>query len=97
MKTEALLDLFEKHLEGEFLKFERIDNKLSGRRDIHAFILLDSLVPRDKDIVTAAEHDQIWLDVEPNELAPHITETQIIDLLRCGVFYDVGVGLSMYV
>jgi hypothetical protein len=82
--------------EGEFLKFDRIEQKLSNRPDIHAFLLLDSLVPRDRDMVSAAEHDEIWLDVEPEELAKVATREQVIDLIRCGVRFDAGY-LCMFV
>jgi hypothetical protein len=78
---------YEKH-EGEFLKFDRVQNKTSGRADLHAFNLLDKLVPGKIDMVSAAEHDEIWLEVSPDDLAKVATEEQIIDLIRCGVRYD---------
>lgn len=78
---------YEKH-EAEFLKFERVQNKTSGRADLHAFNLLDKLVPGKSDMVSAAEHDEIWLAVSPDDLAKVATEEQIIDLIRCGVRYD---------
>lgn len=81
-----LKELFEKH-NREFIKFERVENKLNQRADIHAFLLLDQLVPGSKDIVASAEHDKIWLAVEPDEIAEVATEEQIIDLIRCGVMY----------
>jgi hypothetical protein len=79
-------ELFEKH-EEEFLKFDRIKNKLSKRPDLHAFILLDSILPSDYDIVSGAGHDEIWLNINIEELAQKATEEQIIDLYRCGVHY----------
>ena len=88
---------YNKH-EDEFLKFERIENKTSNRADLHAFNLLDKLVPGHLDIVAAAEHDQIWLEVSPKELSKVATEEQIIELIRCGVFYDSeNDSLSMFV
>lgn len=78
---------YEKHSD-EFLKFERVQNKTSGRADLHAFNLLDKLVPGKTDMVSAAGYDKIWLDVSPKELAKAATEEQIIDLIRCGVRYD---------
>ncbi len=74
----------------EFLKFDRVENKTSKRADLHAFNLLDKLVPGDCDIVCSAEHDEIWLDVRPEELSKVATEEQIIELIRCGVRYDTG-------
>jgi hypothetical protein len=42
------------------------------------------------DMVSAAEHDEIWLDVDCEELAKVITEDQVLELTRCGVHYDSG-------
>ena len=74
--------------EDEFLKFERITEKLAGRSDVHAFILLDKLVPGTPDMVAAAEHDEIYLGVDPKELLKVATKDQLRDLHRCGVRYD---------
>lgn len=91
-----LQEIWDKH-DNEFLKFERVQNKLSNRPDLHAFLLLDKLVPRDRDIVSAAGHDEIWLDVEPEELAK-ATEEQFVELIRCGVRLDRGTdSLAMFV
>lgn len=90
-------DICEKH-NGEFLKFDRVQNKLSTRPDIHAFILLNNLFPKGRDIVCAAEHDEIFLDVEVEELAKVVTEDQMVDLIRCGVRYDSSSdSLAMFV
>lgn len=92
-----LHEFFDRH-EDEFLKFERVQNKLSKRPDIHAFMLLDSLVPGKKDLVSAAEHDEIFLDVDVKKLVKAATSEQLIDLHRCGVRYDEdGSGLCMFV
>lgn len=83
---------------GEYLKFDRVKNRTSGRPDLHAFNLLDLLIPGVTDIVSAAEHDKIWLDIEPKTLSAAATEDQIIELIRCGVRYDKYVDrLTMYV
>lgn len=82
----------------EFLKFDRVQNKASNRADLHAFILLDKLVPGKHDIVCSAEHDEIWLDVSPEDLSKVATEEQIIELIRCGVRYDRGTdSLALFV
>ena len=93
---ENIEAVFEK-FDDEFLKFERVENKLNRRPDLHAFLLLDSLIADDKDMVAAAEHDEIYLDVELDELAEtEITEDQVRDLVRCGVC--VGeYGMCMFV
>ncbi len=97
MTTDKLRDLFSKHSDDEFLKFARVKNKLSNRPDLHAFQLLDRLVPGNRDIVSAAEHDKIWLEIEPGVLAAVATEADVIDLVRCGVgLYDSDEGLCMF-
>ena len=78
----------------EFLKFENVQKKRSGRRDIHAFLLLDELFPGGTPVVDHAEHDQIWLD-GPDE--PNLTDDQIVELVRCGIMYEEGDGFSMFV
>lgn len=94
---EDLKALFEKHND-EFLEFERVKNKLSTRRDIHAFILLNQLLPDTGDILSAAEHDEVWLSIDVSDLAKVATEYQIIDLIRCGIRYDSDIdSLAMFV
>ena len=81
--------LFEKH-ENEW-EFAKIANPLHQRPDICAFLLLDQLAPskyKNYDMIVAAEHDQIWLDADIDELAKNATEDDIITLRRCGVFID---------
>lgn len=95
---------FKKYGDG-FLKFSQISAPINPRPDICAFLLLDSIVPpktnysgTKSDIVCCAAHDQIWLDVDPEELERNATEDQIKDLIRCGVFYDSDTdSLSMFV
>lgn len=87
MTLNEMADLFDKH-EDEYLRFERVTEKLSNRKDLHAFILLDRLCPSKDGIVSDAEHDEIFLDVPGEELAKNATEEQIIELIRCGVRWD---------
>lgn len=87
MNTKELDALFEKH-DDEFNKFESVSVKRSNRPDVHAFLLLDSLIPDKHDIVSGAEHDEIFLSVEPEDLARVATEDQIVELIRCGIRYD---------
>lgn len=84
----AIKELFERFSD-EFCKFELVENKLHNRPDIVAFLLLDKLVPGiGKDIIIAAEHDEIYLDVDCEFLANAATEDDIKTLIRCGVRYD---------
>ena len=92
----------------EFLKFERVTPRRSQRADLHAFLLLDELVPPPKvasqagdychDMVSAAEHDVIWLYVDCDALAVVVTQEQVVELSRCGVRYDDDVeSLALFV
>lgn len=92
-----LKETFDKY-EKEFLEFDRIENKLNDRPDIHAFLLLDKLFPsKGRDIISAAEHDMFYLDIDCEVLAENITEADVLDLVRCGIFYDDETdGLAMY-
>lgn len=89
-------EIWEKY-EDEFLKFERIENKRSVRPDLHAFMLLDEMcVDNDDDIVSAAEHDEIWLNASSEDIE-RLTEPQILELVRCGVMFDEDTeSLSMF-
>lgn len=79
---------FKKH-DADYLRFERVENKLHSRPDICAFLLLDKLLPNDgRDMVCAAEHDEIFLDADCDKLAEVATEEDILTLTRCGVRYD---------
>lgn len=78
-----------------FLDFDDLVNKRSNCTEIHAFLLLNELVPTDR-MICSAEHDQIWLDTNIEELAKVATSEHIEELVRCGVFYDSGIDcLSM--
>lgn len=80
---------------GEFLEFHKVNPKRSQRPDLHAFLMLDELFPSDRDIVSNAAHDQIWLDMKDEEIES-LTDEQMIELSRCGVFHDEDGGLSMF-
>jgi hypothetical protein len=92
---QELKDLFDKY-DDQYSHFERVEHKRSQRADLHAFLLLDKLVPGDKDIVSCAEHDEVYLSVPLEQLAAVITEDQVIELVRCGVRCDQN-GLCMFV
>lgn len=85
MDIEDMEVLFNDDDSDEFLKFDRVENKRSKRPDLHAFLLLDELLPDDRDIVAAAEHDEIFLAPSPEDLARVATKEQIVELIRCGV------------
>lgn len=85
MKVEELYVAFDKN-DDEYGKFDCIQKKFTKRPDLHAFLLLETLLPGNiSDIISAAEHDEIWLSVDLQELAAVAREEHIIDLIRCGV------------
>lgn len=89
MTLKTLAELFEKYGDDdEYLEFQKVEQRKSNRPDLHAFILLDSLVPSTGDIVSCSEHDQFWLGVSVKDVAKVITPEQILELVRCGVMYD---------
>jgi hypothetical protein len=83
----SIEEVFEKY-EDEYLEFDKIKNKLSNRYDVHAFIMLDKLVPGTQDMISASEHDEYYLSIDIEELGRVATEEQIRDLIRCCVRYD---------
>lgn len=80
-------------------KFERVVEKRSKRMDLHAFMLLDEMFPGTQDMVCGAEHDEIFLSVDLEQLHLRATDDQIQELRRCGVFISIEYGecLSMFV
>ena len=92
-----LKEIFERHSETDYIKFDRVKNPLSSRPDLCAFLFLEKLVLGTGDIVACSEHDEIWLNVDVDELARLATEEDILTLVRCGVRYDSSVrSLVMY-
>lgn len=90
MTTDEMKAVFES-FDDEFIKFERIENPRHPRPDICAFLILHDLSPNKRDMVCAAEHDEIFLDADPETVASVVTPEQIRDLSRCGVrFHDDG-------
>lgn len=87
MKTKEVAKLYEKYND-EFSEFEKVEPKRSQRPDLHAFLLIDELVPGNEDIISASEHDQFWISVDGEKLRKKLTEKLIIELNRCGVIYD---------
>jgi len=72
----------------DHLKFEKVENKKSTRPDLHAFITLDKFFPNyGSDIISAAEHDEIFIDLEEKHIEK-LSDGQILELVRCGVFYN---------
>lgn len=95
MTIDELKGFFDKH-QDQFVKWAALDPKykVASRPDVCAFILLDRLMPAPKgdytaDLISAAEHDEFWLDITLERLAASpVTEEDILALLQCGVLLD---------
>ena len=74
--------------DSELYKFDRIENKLSNRSDLHALLLIDSLMPGTSNIIGSATHDCIYLAINVKVLAKVAKEEHIRDLVRCGIFFE---------
>lgn len=83
----------------EHCNFDAVENKLSRRSDLCAFLLLDRLLPVDnRYMILAAEHDEIRLSPDTFKLEAVATEEDILTLVRCGVRYDADNDcLAMFV
>lgn len=83
MTEQELIELFKKH-DDKFLE------KPEGERriDLDAFNLLDKLLPRKHDMISASEHDEFFLSVRLDELAEVISEDEVIFLTQCGARID---------
>lgn len=88
---------FEKHNE-EYLEFEKIEKPRSNCRDLHAMLLIEELSPHSKRtfMVSGAQHDVIYLDLEMEHMMDVLTEDLVIELIRCGVRSEDG-HFMMYV
>lgn len=99
MNIEELGELFDKHTK-EYLHFERIESPLHGCPDICAFLVLSNLVPehvaKHRDIISASEHDEFYLAIEPRQVLDTITEDIVITLIRCGLRYSPDDGFKMF-
>ncbi|MCA9496276.1 MAG: hypothetical protein KC589_05010 [Nanoarchaeota archaeon] len=86
--------LFKNLEKSEFGHFERIENPKSLRQDICAMLILDSIIPSGKNLIKSIESYNngklmyFILNISEIEIEELLTEDNIIDLLRCGIFYD---------
>ena len=98
-RTGMIQELFNSDDLNENGHFDRVLNKLSEKRDLHAFILMGKLFPGHEGIIAGSNHEQIFFNHPPmDELEKLLSEDQAIELIRCGVFYDsYAGGLTMFV
>src|ERR1041384_4292997 len=97
---ENVHELWESVGEDEFLMFDRIPeaDRPCNSPDICAFIYLDKKFPADRkmDMVSAAEHDQIWLRIDSDQ-QESLNKDDVLYLTRCGVFNEADCdALSMF-
>lgn len=57
-------------------------------KDIIAFLLLDKLVPGHVRMLAAADHDIVFLSVDPHKVNEVATNDELLTLIRCGVLFD---------
>ena len=72
----------------EMCKFEKVVTKFSNRADLHAFILLDKILPNSTDIISATAYKSIFIDIDIKKLEKVISYDQIVELVRCGICYE---------
>lgn len=96
MTLEELEKYWEEYSDSEYYAFDRVENKLCSARDLHAFLLIDKLIPSTFYVIDAAEHDIVYLGVSVAALAEVITPEQIKELVRCGICYDDTVTSLCY-
>lgn len=97
MNSEEIIEVFHANSKthGEFF---RVRKQLHPRSDIHAFLLLASILPPGENtIIAGADHDKIFLECNVDDLVNRITEDQIIELIRCRVFLEDENYLAMFV
>lgn len=85
----------------EYLQFShlRIDQRPFSSPDLCAFAFLDKRFPaiNNRDMVSGATHDKIWLRLSIEEIV-QLTADEVTYLARCGVMYDEGCeSLKMFV
>lgn len=93
MTVEKLEATFEKYMDDEFLKFNLIKKPRHRRADLCGFLMLDDAVPVKSAghyMICGAEHDEIYLDTDVEELAKVATDSMVRDLVRCGVRFNDG-------
>jgi hypothetical protein len=73
-------DKYKKH----FLNWNAVQNRLATCPQVHALILLDKLFPNRSYLISDAYHELLRLAITWEELEKVASESQIIDLIRCG-------------
>lgn len=78
-------------------KEDREVSKEPQPHDLAAMQLLHEILPANKELIKAGEHDQIWFSVSCRELQEILSGNDIEKLSSYGVFYDDDLELlSMF-
>lgn len=88
MDKKRLLQLFKHYHEQDKLSFINVSDKLSDNKHLHAFFLLQSLVPSKRNIIAKADYDTVYLDFVAEDLLDMITDVQIEEFAACGFNYN---------
>lgn len=97
MTLDHLKELFAR--EDTYIDEENLNPRyrITTYSDLDAFLLLDKLVPsvpishmpgHRHDLVTCAEHDEIWLNIDLERLAAAASDDDITALQQLGVRLD---------
>ncbi len=66
-------------------RFDRVENKRSGRPDVHAFIMLDEWCEAsDAPMISIIDYEIVTLSIPHGDLR-RLTDEQVVELIRCGV------------
>jgi len=87
MISISIEQLFDKY-DAEYNKFDRIEYKFNVRPIMHALVILVKLIPVDYSIINTVLDNNIYFHTNEVSLLKVITEDQVRDLCRCGVYYD---------
>ena len=97
MTANRILELYKTYEDLTF-ETESLTNKHSTHRDLNAFIIMASLMPPTKLIITAAGHDVVYFGLDENYIPDNQEGEEIIkDLIRCGINFSRTEGFYSFV
>jgi hypothetical protein len=99
MTVEELIELFDEFANMPYDEtcFEKIENPMHCCPDVCAFLMLQAIAGGTDNMVSGAEHDEIYLSVDLDDVLDSCpTKEWLKDLYRCGVMVNYN-GFSMYV
>ena len=88
-KQDGLDEMFDRFSD-DYMEFDKIKKKRSNRSDLHAFMLLDELMPSEFDIIGMTGHKEFWLSIDLDDFCKVANEEIVLELIRCGIRLDKG-------